>query len=170
MTRQPAFFFGHGNPMNTLPGNPWVITGKNPGGHAIFDFIHRDPATYLPFLSTSETIPPRRTLSQRARTGARPACTAQRSCHGLRRRATPSTTAAAARNRLPHTAAPTRPRTKTTAAAVRSDARVGLTGSAIRRAAHQPPLRPAGATRWDRRAGRAGMRPAPFERPERSVV
>ena len=39
------------------------ITGKNPGGHAIFDFIHRDPATYLPFLSTSETIPPRRTLA-----------------------------------------------------------------------------------------------------------
>ncbi|MCX6339241.1 MAG: alkaline phosphatase family protein [Candidatus Aureabacteria bacterium] len=38
------------------------ITGKNPGGHAVFDFIHRDPATYLPYLSTSETIPPRRTL------------------------------------------------------------------------------------------------------------
>ena len=38
------------------------ITGKNPGGHAIFDFIHRDPATYLPYLSTSETISPRRTL------------------------------------------------------------------------------------------------------------
>ena len=38
------------------------ITGKNPGGHAIFDFIHRDPGTYLPYLSTSETIPPRRTL------------------------------------------------------------------------------------------------------------
>jgi hypothetical protein len=39
------------------------ITGKNPGGHAIFDFIHRDPATYLPYLSTSETIPPRKTLA-----------------------------------------------------------------------------------------------------------
>jgi len=38
------------------------ITGKNPGGHAIFDFIHRDPKTYLPYLSTSETIPPQRTL------------------------------------------------------------------------------------------------------------
>ena len=37
------------------------ITGKNPGGHAIFDFIHRNPATYLPYLSTSETIPPKRT-------------------------------------------------------------------------------------------------------------
>ncbi len=39
------------------------ITGRNPGGHAIFDFIHRDPATYLPYLSTSETIPPQRTMT-----------------------------------------------------------------------------------------------------------
>ncbi|MFQ6082154.1 MAG: alkaline phosphatase family protein [Candidatus Aminicenantia bacterium] len=31
------------------------ITGTNPGGHAIFDFIHRDPKTYLPYLSTSQT-------------------------------------------------------------------------------------------------------------------
>lgn len=38
------------------------ITGKNPGGHAIFDFVHRDPATYVPYLSTSETIPPLHTL------------------------------------------------------------------------------------------------------------
>ena len=35
------------------------ITGENPGGHAIFDFIHRDPETYFPYLSTSETIPPK---------------------------------------------------------------------------------------------------------------
>ncbi len=32
------------------------ISGKNPGGHNIFDFIHRDPKTYLPFLSTSEAV------------------------------------------------------------------------------------------------------------------
>ena len=38
------------------------ITGKNPGGHAIFDFIHRDPKTYLPYLSMSETIPPKTTI------------------------------------------------------------------------------------------------------------
>lgn len=38
------------------------ITGKNPGGHAIFDFIHRDPETYLPYLSMSETIPPETTI------------------------------------------------------------------------------------------------------------
>ncbi len=27
------------------------ITGMDPGGHAIFDFIHRDPATMIPYLS-----------------------------------------------------------------------------------------------------------------------
>ncbi len=31
------------------------ITGLDPGGHGIFDFIHRDPATLEPFLSTSRT-------------------------------------------------------------------------------------------------------------------
>jgi len=33
------------------------ITGMNPGGHGIFDFIHRDPKTLTPFLSTSRTEP-----------------------------------------------------------------------------------------------------------------
>ena len=31
------------------------ITGMNPGGHGIFDFIHRDPETMMPYLSTSKT-------------------------------------------------------------------------------------------------------------------
>ena len=31
------------------------ITGKNPGGHGIFDFIARKPETYLPYLSTTFT-------------------------------------------------------------------------------------------------------------------
>jgi predicted AlkP superfamily phosphohydrolase/phosphomutase len=31
------------------------ITGLDPGRHGIFDFIHRDPATMEPFLSTSRT-------------------------------------------------------------------------------------------------------------------
>ncbi len=31
------------------------ITGMDPGGHAIFDFIHRDPRSYGPYLSTSST-------------------------------------------------------------------------------------------------------------------
>ncbi|NLH48346.1 MAG: twin-arginine translocation signal domain-containing protein [Myxococcales bacterium] len=33
------------------------ITGMDPGGHGIFDFIHRDPKTILPFLSTSRVEP-----------------------------------------------------------------------------------------------------------------
>ncbi len=35
------------------------ITGMNPGGHGIFDFIHRDPKTLAAFLSTSRTEPGR---------------------------------------------------------------------------------------------------------------
>ena len=31
------------------------ITGMNPGGHGIFDFIHRDPESISPYLSTSRT-------------------------------------------------------------------------------------------------------------------
>jgi predicted AlkP superfamily phosphohydrolase/phosphomutase len=32
-----------------------VITGRHPGVHGIFDFIHRDPSTMLPYLSTTRT-------------------------------------------------------------------------------------------------------------------
>ena len=35
------------------------ITGLDPGGHGIFDFIHRDPGTMTPYLSTARTEPPR---------------------------------------------------------------------------------------------------------------
>jgi predicted AlkP superfamily phosphohydrolase/phosphomutase len=38
-------------------------TGLNPGGHGIYDFVHRHPATMQPFSSMAETEPPRRTLS-----------------------------------------------------------------------------------------------------------
>jgi predicted AlkP superfamily phosphohydrolase/phosphomutase len=31
------------------------ITGLDPGGHGIFDFVHRDPKTMLPYLSTTKT-------------------------------------------------------------------------------------------------------------------
>ncbi|WKZ56840.1 MAG: alkaline phosphatase family protein [Bdellovibrionota bacterium] len=31
------------------------ISGTNPGGHGIYDFIHRDPATFTPYLSTSRS-------------------------------------------------------------------------------------------------------------------
>jgi predicted AlkP superfamily phosphohydrolase/phosphomutase len=35
------------------------ITGLDPAGHEIFDFVHRDAATLQPFLSMGETRPPR---------------------------------------------------------------------------------------------------------------
>lgn len=38
------------------------ITGMDPGGHGIFDFVHRDPETLTPYLSTSRTHDPDRVL------------------------------------------------------------------------------------------------------------
>ena len=38
------------------------ITGRDPAGHGIFDFVHRDPATLRPFSSMGETVESRRTL------------------------------------------------------------------------------------------------------------
>jgi hypothetical protein len=32
-----------------------VTTGMDPGGHGIFDFIHRNPRTLIPYLSTTKT-------------------------------------------------------------------------------------------------------------------
>jgi len=39
------------------------ITGLDPAEHGIFDFVHRDPVTREPYLSTDKTIAPRFTLS-----------------------------------------------------------------------------------------------------------
>ncbi len=36
------------------------ITGMNPGGHGIFDFIHRDPRTLAPYLSAAQAMAPQR--------------------------------------------------------------------------------------------------------------
>jgi predicted AlkP superfamily phosphohydrolase/phosphomutase len=38
-------------------------TGMNPGGHGIFDFVHRNPATLAPLSSMADIEPPSRTLS-----------------------------------------------------------------------------------------------------------
>lgn len=38
------------------------ISGADPGRFGIFDFLHRDPQTYLPMFSQSETLPSRMTL------------------------------------------------------------------------------------------------------------
>ncbi len=60
---------GHFGPLGTStpPQSPvaWAnfITGMDSGGHGVFDFIHRDPATYLPYLSTSRTAGAQRTIS-----------------------------------------------------------------------------------------------------------
>ena len=52
---------------STPPQSPvaWsnLTTGLDPGGHGIFDFIHRDPATMQPYLSTSKVEPPRHNLA-----------------------------------------------------------------------------------------------------------
>src|SRR5512145_128558 len=32
-----------------------IATGVDPGGHGIFDFVHRDPETYLPYVSILRT-------------------------------------------------------------------------------------------------------------------
>lgn len=38
------------------------MTGLDPGGHGIFDFVHRDPKTMQPYLSTARTVPAGRML------------------------------------------------------------------------------------------------------------
>ena len=39
------------------------ITGMDAGGHGIFDFIHRDPETTIPYASTTRTLGPEETDS-----------------------------------------------------------------------------------------------------------
>lgn len=39
------------------------ITGLDPGQHGIFDFVHRDPKTMTPYLSTTQVEPPGRMLT-----------------------------------------------------------------------------------------------------------
>ncbi len=59
---------GHFKPLGTSnpPQSPvaWsnFITGMNPGGHGIYDFIHRDPELMIPVTSTTETRGSSRTI------------------------------------------------------------------------------------------------------------
>ncbi len=59
---------GYLGPMQTTlpPQSPvaWAsfITGANPGKHGIFDFVHRDPSTFTPYLSTSRSYPATKTV------------------------------------------------------------------------------------------------------------
>ncbi|MFO0416086.1 MAG: alkaline phosphatase family protein, partial [Pseudomonadota bacterium] len=50
-----------GDLQTTMPPHSPVawssfITGCNPGGHGIYDFIHRDPASFTPYMSTSRSF------------------------------------------------------------------------------------------------------------------
>lgn len=47
-----------GTSMPPLSPVAWsnFITGMDSGGHGIFDFVHRDPQTLLPYLSTSRSV------------------------------------------------------------------------------------------------------------------
>jgi predicted AlkP superfamily phosphohydrolase/phosphomutase len=51
----------------TPPQSPvaWstFITGMDPEGHGLYDFVHRDPATYLPFSSMAKAEEPKHSLS-----------------------------------------------------------------------------------------------------------
>ena len=47
------------NPPQTEVSWTSIVTGLNPGGHGIFDFVHRDPASYTPYVSL---LPTRRSL------------------------------------------------------------------------------------------------------------
>src|SRR5260370_5600344 len=40
-----------------------VTPGMDPGGHGLFDFVHRNPQTRMPMTSMSEVTEPSRTLS-----------------------------------------------------------------------------------------------------------
>lgn len=52
-----------GNPPQSPVAWSNFITGMNPGGHGIFDFMHRDPKTYLPEFSASGISGSARTLN-----------------------------------------------------------------------------------------------------------
>jgi len=54
---------GTSNPPQSPVAWSNFITGAPPPVHGIFDFIHRDPETMIPFLSISEVAPPDSTLN-----------------------------------------------------------------------------------------------------------
>ena len=64
LSRQGSFArLGTSDPPQSPVAWSNFIAGTNPGGHGIFDFIARDPATITPHLSTSKTTPGRNTLA-----------------------------------------------------------------------------------------------------------
>jgi predicted AlkP superfamily phosphohydrolase/phosphomutase len=61
---QDGHFGALGTTVPPLSPVAWATftTGMNPGGHGVFDFIHRDPATMTPYLSTARAEAPARTI------------------------------------------------------------------------------------------------------------
>lgn len=51
------------NPAQSPVAWATFATGLNPGAHGIFDFVHRDAATYGPQYSITEVVPPNRAFS-----------------------------------------------------------------------------------------------------------
>ena len=51
------------NPAESSVAWSSFITGTNPGTHGIFDFLLRDPQTYLPYLALAKFEPPKRSLT-----------------------------------------------------------------------------------------------------------
>jgi predicted AlkP superfamily phosphohydrolase/phosphomutase len=52
--------FGVANPPQSEVSWTSIATGLDPGGHGIFDFVHRDPKSYTPYVSL---LPTRRSLA-----------------------------------------------------------------------------------------------------------
>ena len=52
---------GTSNPPQSPVAWSNFVTGRNPGGHGIYDFIHRDPATYGAVSSATTVVPPAET-------------------------------------------------------------------------------------------------------------
>ncbi|MBM4268405.1 MAG: hypothetical protein FJ144_17640 [Deltaproteobacteria bacterium] len=49
---------GTANPPQSPVAWSTFVTGRNPGGHGIYDFVHRDPKTYLPISSATPPVEP----------------------------------------------------------------------------------------------------------------
>jgi predicted AlkP superfamily phosphohydrolase/phosphomutase len=47
---------GTSNPPQSPVAWSNFVTGRDPGGHGVYDFVHRDPATYLPISSATPPI------------------------------------------------------------------------------------------------------------------
>ena len=47
---------GTANPPQSPVAWSNFVTGRDPGGHGVYDFVHRDPATYLPISSATPPV------------------------------------------------------------------------------------------------------------------